>query len=160
MADIEITVDGGTSKRLLTAGKYCDKNILVTATGGGGEDGLKIVSGSFIPAEDSMTYTVAHNLGKIPKIICFFSTNEDLYSMSPPAARFALIADFFTNGNLIICTKKTSGNELKRPSYYGFPDNYYFSSVTESNVIIGSQELNNYYWKINAGEEYFWFAVG
>lgn len=37
MADIEITVDGGTSKRLLTAGKYCDKNILVTATGGGGE---------------------------------------------------------------------------------------------------------------------------
>ncbi len=37
MADIEITIDGGTSKRLLTAGKYCDKNILVTATGGGGE---------------------------------------------------------------------------------------------------------------------------
>lgn len=35
MADIPITVDGGTSKRLLTAGKYCDKNILVTATGGG-----------------------------------------------------------------------------------------------------------------------------
>ena len=36
MADIAITVDGGTSKRLLTAGKYCDKDILVTATGGGG----------------------------------------------------------------------------------------------------------------------------
>ena len=36
MADIEITVDGGTSKRLLTAGKYCDRNITVTATGGGG----------------------------------------------------------------------------------------------------------------------------
>ena len=37
MADIEITVEGGTSKRLLTAGKYCDRNITVTATGGGGE---------------------------------------------------------------------------------------------------------------------------
>ena len=36
MADIEITVDGGSSARLLTAGKYCDRNILVTATGGGG----------------------------------------------------------------------------------------------------------------------------
>lgn len=36
MADIEITVDGGTSKRLLTAGKYCDSDILITATGGGG----------------------------------------------------------------------------------------------------------------------------
>lgn len=39
MADIQITVDGGTQKRLLTAGKYCDKDILVTATGGtGGTD--------------------------------------------------------------------------------------------------------------------------
>lgn len=33
MADIEITVDGGTQKRLMTAGKYCDRDILVTATG-------------------------------------------------------------------------------------------------------------------------------
>ena len=36
MADIEITVEGGSSTRLLTAGKYCDRNILVTSTGGGG----------------------------------------------------------------------------------------------------------------------------
>ena len=34
MADIEISVESGTSKRLLTAGKYCDKNILVSASGG------------------------------------------------------------------------------------------------------------------------------
>ena len=39
MADIEITVDGGSSTRLLTAGKYCDRNILVTATSGGGGGG-------------------------------------------------------------------------------------------------------------------------
>lgn len=31
-----ITVDGGTSVRLPTAGKYCDRDIVVTATGGGG----------------------------------------------------------------------------------------------------------------------------
>lgn len=37
MADIQINVDGGTSKRLLTAGKYCDKDIVVTATGGAAE---------------------------------------------------------------------------------------------------------------------------
>lgn len=37
MADIEIPIDAGTSKRLLTAGKYCDKNILVTASGSGEE---------------------------------------------------------------------------------------------------------------------------
>lgn len=37
MDDIEIVVDGGTQKRLLTAGKYCDRNILITATAAGGE---------------------------------------------------------------------------------------------------------------------------
>lgn len=37
MADIEISVDSGTSKRLLTAGKYCDRNINVTAIGGAAE---------------------------------------------------------------------------------------------------------------------------
>jgi hypothetical protein len=36
MSEYSITVDGGTSKRLLTAGKYCDRDIVVTATGGGG----------------------------------------------------------------------------------------------------------------------------
>lgn len=40
MADIEITIDGGTQKRLLTAGKYCDRNILVTATGGEGAEDI------------------------------------------------------------------------------------------------------------------------
>lgn len=35
MSEISITIDGGTSKRLLTAGKYCDRDIVVTATGGG-----------------------------------------------------------------------------------------------------------------------------
>ena len=36
MSEYNITVEGGTSKRLLTAGKYCDRDIVVTATGGGG----------------------------------------------------------------------------------------------------------------------------
>ena len=33
-----ITVEGGTSVRLPTAGKYCDRDIVVTAQGGGGDD--------------------------------------------------------------------------------------------------------------------------
>lgn len=33
-----ITVEGGTSVRLPTAGKYCDRDIVVNATGGGGSD--------------------------------------------------------------------------------------------------------------------------
>jgi hypothetical protein len=36
MSEFNITVDGGSSVRLLTAGKYCDRDIVITATGGGG----------------------------------------------------------------------------------------------------------------------------
>lgn len=39
MSDLNIQMEGGTSIRLLTQGKYCDKNIVVTASGGGGEGG-------------------------------------------------------------------------------------------------------------------------
>lgn len=35
MSEHKITVEGGTSTRLLTAGKYCDRDIIVTAEGGG-----------------------------------------------------------------------------------------------------------------------------
>jgi hypothetical protein len=38
MSEINIEVAGGSSVRLPTAGKYCDRNIVVTATGGGGAD--------------------------------------------------------------------------------------------------------------------------
>ena len=34
MSELSIKVEGGTSVRLLTKGKYCDKNIVVTAEGG------------------------------------------------------------------------------------------------------------------------------
>lgn len=31
---MNLTIEGGTSKRLLTAGKYCPEDIVVTAEGG------------------------------------------------------------------------------------------------------------------------------
>lgn len=40
-----ITVDGGTSVRLPTAGKYCDRDIVVTATGGGSVNEPSTISG-------------------------------------------------------------------------------------------------------------------
>ena len=47
MSEYSITVEGGTSKRLLTAGKYCDRDIVVTATGGGGSGDIAgIVDGT------------------------------------------------------------------------------------------------------------------
>ena len=35
MSEINIPIEGGTSKRLLTAGKYCDRDIVIAAEGGG-----------------------------------------------------------------------------------------------------------------------------
>ena len=40
-----ITVEGGTSVRLPTAGKYCDRDIVVTATGGGSVTEPPTISG-------------------------------------------------------------------------------------------------------------------
>lgn len=39
MSEHAITVPGGTSIRLATAGKYCDRDIVVTATGGSTDEG-------------------------------------------------------------------------------------------------------------------------
>ena len=38
MSTHNITVEGGTSVRLPTAGKYCDRDIIITAEGGGGSE--------------------------------------------------------------------------------------------------------------------------
>lgn len=40
MSEINIAIDSGISKRLLTAGKYCDRDIVVTAADGGGSNDL------------------------------------------------------------------------------------------------------------------------
>lgn len=47
MSEHNITVQGGTSVRLLTAGKYCDRDILVTAEGGG--IALDVITASTLP---------------------------------------------------------------------------------------------------------------
>lgn len=39
-----ITIEGGTSVRLPTAGKYCDRDIVITATGGGGDSGEEVAA--------------------------------------------------------------------------------------------------------------------
>ena len=53
-----IEVEGGTSVRLPTAGKYCDRDIVVTATGGGGAEpvieSLEITENGTYTAPDSV----------------------------------------------------------------------------------------------------------
>lgn len=56
MSDINISVQGGSSKRLLTAGKRCDRNILVTATGGVNEE-INITSNGTYNAPEGVGYS-------------------------------------------------------------------------------------------------------
>lgn len=53
-----ITVDGGTSVRLPTAGKYCDRDIVVTAEGGGDDVARSIVNKTITAYSDNEITTV------------------------------------------------------------------------------------------------------
>lgn len=70
MSEHNITVRGGTSKRLATAGKYCDRNILVTATGReadvyGDLDTSKNISLSGDLADGTYTFTYTKKDGSV-----------------------------------------------------------------------------------------------
>ena len=43
MSELNINVEGGSSTKLLTAGKYCPDDIIITASGGGGGEVEPIV---------------------------------------------------------------------------------------------------------------------
>lgn len=66
----KITVEGGKSVRLPTAGKYCDRDIVVTATGsGGGEDHLDDFLANTLTAINSdVTSIVGHACRGLSKL--------------------------------------------------------------------------------------------
>ena len=65
MSEFNIEVQGGSSVRLPTAGKYCDRDIIVTASGGGGwslegfvtgtEPSGDVVIGAITPKQTALT---------------------------------------------------------------------------------------------------------
>ena len=72
MSEHNITVEGGSSVRLPTAGKYCDRDIVVTATGGGIPDGYYDASGlnvdeSKVLAGEIYIDEEGHKIGTMPQ---------------------------------------------------------------------------------------------
>lgn len=59
MSAFNIEVAGGSSVRLPTAGKYCDRDIIVTATGGGGGGGISFddIASCQLDGEVNLTVT-------------------------------------------------------------------------------------------------------
>ena len=77
MADIQVSVDAGSQTRLLTAGKYCDKNILITSSGSGSSTALadSILDNSFSGTYKSETLLEvrSYKMQSFPNLIGFFA---------------------------------------------------------------------------------------
>lgn len=134
----------------------------IQAISGGGEEGLQILSGSFIPSEDTQEYTIEHNLGKIPRIVCLFLSDSNLVERDAPTFRFDLGCDFLENGklfNLGVLPSSSNPIQFNRKTFYGYPSNVFFAA-TASDVRFGGPGVNSSYYMFKAGVEYQWFIVG
>lgn len=152
-----ITVEGGTSVRLPTAGKYCDRDIVVTATGGGSVSEPSTISGinlhntetdipntylsgaavvayngwtttDFIPVEDGKFY-LAYSTGGIKPDYCskFDANKENGRALS----------------GIINCTDKN------QPIFIQGHDGYFrFSSVSSQINDLEFYEVINFDWKV------------
>ena len=151
-----ITVEGGTSVRLPTAGKYCDRDIVVTATGGGSVNEPATISGinlhnaetdipntylsgativafngwtttDFIPVEDGKFY-LAYSTGEInPQYCSKFNANKE------GAKRLQ-----FTN-----CTNKN------QPLFISGHDGYFRFSSDDARInALEFYEVINFSWEV------------
>ena len=151
-----ITVEGGTSVRLPTAGKYCDRDIIVTATGGGSVNKPTTISGinlhnvetdipntyldmdrviafngwittDFIPVEDGKFYLIYSTNEIHPQYCSKFNANKE----------YTQILQFTT------CINKN------RPSIISGHDGYFRFSGIDANInALEFYEVINFNWKV------------
>jgi hypothetical protein len=103
-----IEVEGGSSVRLPTAGKYCDRDIVITATGGGGDDGSTVrslldrtISGDFADSKITSVGAYAfYNCTKLTSIYLPNVTTADAYAFAICGAEVINLPKLTTlNGN-------------------------------------------------------------
>lgn len=111
-----ITVEGGTSVRLKTAGKYCDRDIVITATGSGG-------GGEPDPCDQfqRVEYIVSAEAETYPYIITDFIANnasgvEIIASFPEMQDRIPLGSRLDSNATRFYCVYPLSKSSI----YYGF----------------------------------------
>ena len=151
MSEIKITVEGGTSKRLLTAGKYCDRDIVITAEGGGSDTRFRAMAEDTLTEIDDDTITqtrpyafyAVRNLQRVnlPNATSLgsysFNSCESLVSVNLPSVTSAIPT--FTFASCVALT------EINCPNATG-ANNYSFQDCTalEKVDIVGSGTIGSY----------------
>lgn len=120
MADIPITVLAGNSARLLTAGKYCDKNILVSAQN---QTISVIIDCTYL------SYVVQLLHRKYTPFGSAYYVTETIY----PGSRYEYTG--YVNDCMVI-TIDNYGNHVSPPSGWNLVKSYYDSNNLESTFIL------------------------
>ena len=154
-----ITVEGGSSVRLPTAGKYCDRDIVITATGDGSGGGSSATTISGINLHDATT-DIPNTYLQGATVIAYngwtttdFIRVEDgkfylAYSTGAIDARYC--SKFNSNkggaaslGGIINCTDKN------RPVFLRGHDGYFRFSGTNSQISsLEFYEVVNFNWEV------------
>lgn len=153
IADKGVTVPDGSTSDVLA------ELIASIETGGG----MKVCCGTFTPVENTVTYTVEHDLLKMPRIYCYMlstNSNKGITDEANPTHRFIIGYDFWDDGSLVIVSKTSGSPYVTRASYGKFKDNNYISSISENSITFGNSSLNTAYKMFKANTKYMWFVAG
>ncbi len=117
MSEFNITVEGGSSVKLPTSGKYCDRDIVITATGsGGGEINTGTCSISITVPSSSNYYVCNENVGS-DGTISYSITRS--YTSSTISKKVRCDSVMYIQGSTIKGVEITDGELLKLTSGYG-----------------------------------------
>ena len=135
MSAFDITVEAGASVRLPTGGKYCDRDIVVTATGGG-DDGLlkNIIERKVSSATD---YTLPSDLTRIGNSA--FSNYITLPLTALPDGVTYIDHMAFQNCRAITLTALPDGVTFIGNSVFSGCTNLALTSLPEGVTSIGTQ---------------------
>ena len=152
-----ITVEGGTSVRLPTSGKYCDRDIVVTATGGGSVSEPATISGiNLHNAETDIPNTYLDGAAVIAfngwKTTDFIPVEEGkfyfVYSTSAFDSKYCSKFDA-NKENAKVLSGTINCTDKNKPLFIKGHDGYFrFSGANSQIDALEFYEVINFNWKV------------
>lgn len=151
MSEFQINVEGGSTVRLPTGGKYCDRDILVTATGGMlsgfhmvrffNDDRTTLLYTVFVPTGASVIYA-----GESP--VSTEDESKTFIGFEPSGANITVDTDCYAVYEVITTLEETSWKAISALSDKGIAQNYFAVGDTKTIHIegtVGTLEVNGDY---------------